>query len=168
MTFSGVKRISLAQGKQILKVCTNTDISDTEKINQCIKIYSGASDKEIQEANENHLKAVYNQILRLVLPEKILPINCSYINTDGKLYELDLDAAGGDLDNAAIIPDDIEKVLADCCVRFRYQGHGFKWEDVTDRQAAAIDLLTASWRDAASCYLYLKTKCNDPAILPVM
>lgn len=165
MTFRGVKRISVVQGKQILKVCANADISDTEKICQCIKIYSGASDKEIHEANENHLKAIYHQILRLVLPEKILPINCSYINTDGKLYELDLDAAGGNLDNAAIIPDDIEKVLADHCIRFRYQGYGFKWEYVTNKETAAKDLLTANWRDAASCYLYLQAKGKDAPVL---
>lgn len=159
MNFSGVKRISLEQGKKILQICTSADISDTEKISQCIKIYSGVGDSELSQANGSHLRAVYLQILRLILPENILPINCRYINTTNKLYELDLDAVIGESpDTEDSLPDNIETVLAGYCVRFRYQGHGFNWEEVADRERAAKDLLSANWRDIISCYLYLKER----------
>lgn len=162
MNFSGVKKISLEQGKRILKVCTNTDLPDTERISQCIKIYSGAGDREIVNANANHLRAVYLQILRLILPENILPLKQSFIHTQVKLYELDLDAAAED-NPCEGIPEDIEDHLARYCIRYRNEGHGFKWEEVTDYDIVSRDLKTAAWRDVIQCYWYLKERTKEPA-----
>lgn len=164
MNFKGIRKMTLEQGKKILQTALDPSLDYKSKMFTIMEIYSGWERRELEACGTNHLRAIHSEIERLIMPSNIKPQRNTYINANGNLYELDLNPLRieGKEKFISLLQDDwisnIEKTLSYFCIRVRREGYNMPWEKVQqhDRDAIAVNLLKANWREIIECFLYLK------------
>lgn len=171
LVFSGVKKITVATAKKILRELLNDKRKTEDRIYTVLGIYSGKSKPQLIDYGKSKCTNLFEVIERQVSPKNIKPVNNRYINSGATLIEFDFDTSRlkkmpefTDIDkwDLETTLNNIESVLSHFAVRYRKESYKPVWEEANRDEVKTL-LSGAGWRQVLESYLYLKSPIGDIA-----